>query len=179
MTRVAIILATLAIASAGCSTESPTTEPTVTPTGPITGYAAPSERPPSEVPTSVEPTERPAAAALPAELIGTWGSAGGEAEIIYRFARDGVYEYAGVLTQQRPSGVFSLTISAVGTVSVDGPVLVVQPTRGTREITDSDSPSSDRTTPVDTTAQRYRWAVRGSQLVLTDGKGTTITYDRQ
>jgi subtilisin family serine protease len=180
MIRAAALLATLAVAAAGCSAPSPSPDP---------GSAGSTNTPYSSpfVPPVTEPDpQSPAApggqdevAALPTELVGTWSSTGGSAQLIYRFAPDGTYEHSGALTQQRPSGVFSFAVSAVGTVTVDGSVLVLQPVSGTQELRDPDAPSSNWTRPVDTTPERYGWTVQGSQLALTDANHSTITYDRQ
>jgi hypothetical protein len=79
--------------------------------------------------------------------------------------------------------MFSFTISARGTVEVDGSTLVVTPESGTQEIKDPDAPSSNSQEPVDTSPQRYEWALDASgaapELELTDADGLTLTYVKE
>lgn len=129
-----------------------------------------------------EPDPEPPAS-LPAELVGTWIAAEGGAELVYEFAADGSYKHASVLLQQREAGMFSFTISARGTVEVDGSTLVVTPESGTQEIKDPDAPGSDSEKPIDTSPQHYDWALDASggapELQLTDADGLTLTYVKQ
>jgi hypothetical protein len=118
---------------------------------------------------------------LPEELVGRWVSTGsGGAEIIYEFAADGAYKYAGVLLQQRDTGMFSFIRSAVGTVSVDGDVLTLRPDHGTEKLQDPDVPSASTEHPIETTEETLAWRIDGGgRLSLTDASGNTIVYARQ
>lgn len=136
-------------------------------------------------PTSVEPaptatSERPAA--FPEALVGTWISSSGAAEIVYQFAADGAYKYAGVLMQQRPSGTFSFTIGETGTASADGTQLVLVPRISTESLSDPDSPSAsykDRPRALET--EQLTWSLDRGQAVLTldDGENPPVDYERQ
>ena len=153
----------------------PTTAPSV----------APASTPVHEPSSSPEPTSEAASpersAAVPDELIGTWVSTDpGGAELIYVFARDGRYKHAGVLLQQRDTGMFSFQRSAQGYVRVQDGALVLHPESGTQEISDPDVPSANSKRPIDTSPERYDWAVDedGPRLELTDADGVTIEYAR-
>lgn len=117
---------------------------------------------------------------VPAELVGTWVTAEGGAELVYMFEADGSYKHASVLLQQREAGLFSFTISARGTVEVDGSALVLTPQSGTQEVKDPDTPGADSEEPIDMSPQAYEWALDASsaapELQLTDAKGLTLTY---
>jgi hypothetical protein len=150
----------------------------------VASQTAPEPEPDPEPEPEPEPQPEPdPAATLPAELVGTWTAAEGGAEHVYVFAADESYEYAGVLLQQREAGTFSFTISARGTVEVDGSTLVIMPERGTQEIKDPDAPGSDSEEPIDTSPQRYEWALDASgpasELRLTAGDGLTLTYVKE
>lgn len=133
-------------------------------------------------PASIQtPTTTPEAAAdgsVPGELVGTWVSTDpGAAELVYVFARDGTYKHAGVLLQQRDTGMFSFERSARGAVWVRGGTLVLEPASGTQEIADPDVPSANSKRPIDTTPERYEWTLDGAgRLQLTDSAGATIEY---
>jgi hypothetical protein len=124
------------------------------------------------------------AARIPSALVGMWSSAGGAAEIIYDFRRDGTYRHAGVLLQQRESGTFSFQIGARGTVTVRGRSLVLRPRSGFQQLRDPDDPSSNYRRPISRRPERYRWAVSGfgasATLSLTNPRtGLTVEYERQ
>ena len=131
-----------------------------------------------------EPESEPeSAAGLPAELVGTWIAAEGGAELVYEFSPDGSYKHASVLLQQREAGLFSFTISASGTVEVEGSTLTITPESGTQEIEDPDAPAGGSEKPIDTSPQHYEWALDTSgaapELQLTDAEGLTLTYVRE
>jgi hypothetical protein len=119
---------------------------------------------------------------LPSALVGTWDSAEGAAEIIYVFKADGTYKHAGVLLQERPSGLFSFKIGARGTVTVRGRSLVLHPRSGTESLHDPDDESSDYRRPIRTAPERFRWSISGygrsARLRLTDRTGNAVTYHR-
>jgi hypothetical protein len=153
----------------------------------VASQTAPESEPKPEPEPQPEPEPAPEpqpepdpAAILPAELVGTWIAAEGGAELVYVFAADGSYKHAGVLLQEREAGTFSFTISARGTVEADGSTLVITPESGTQEIKDPDAPGSDSEKPIDTSPQRYEWALDDSgsapELRLTGADGQTLTY---
>ena len=132
---------------------------------------------------AVQPaTGAPPSSRLPSPLVGTWDSAEGAAEIIYVFRSDGTYKHAGVLMQERPSGTFSFTIGARGTVTVRGRSLVLHPRSGTQTLHDPDDRSRDFRQPISTAPERYRWSVSGygrsARLTMTDQTGNAVTYHR-
>ncbi|HET8641137.1 MAG TPA: hypothetical protein VFM37_04320 [Pseudonocardiaceae bacterium] len=139
----------------------------------------------TEPPTSTEPaptTTPEPPPAFPEALVGTWISSAGTAEIVYQFAADGSYKYAGVLMQQRPSGTFSFTIGETGTASVDGTQLVLVPRISTESLSDPDSPSAsykDRPRALET--EQLTWSLDRAQAVLTldDGENPPVDYERQ
>lgn len=136
-------------------------------------------------PTSTEPSptatsERPAA--FPEALVGTWISSDGDAEILYQFAADGSYKYAGVLMQQRPSGTFSFTIGEAGTASAEGTQLVLVPRISTESLSDPDSPSASyKDRPRALEAEQLTWSLDRAKAVLTldDGENPPVDYERQ
>jgi len=148
---------------------------------PVTSDGA-SEPAPSTSPASSpnEPSDQ--AEAFPEALIGTWISSSGGAEIVYQFAADGSYKYAGVLLQRRPSGMFSFTVAEAGTASVDGNHLLVQPRMATTSMQDPDSPSSSYTDrPASVDPKRLTWTLNAAHTVLSldDGTGPAVDYERQ
>ncbi|TKK85265.1 hypothetical protein FDA94_26735 [Herbidospora galbida] len=170
-------LVTVALVSlpvlAGCGYER--IDPPAPPADPVTSAPAPPSPPAAET---------AATGAFPAELLGTWQSTGaGDALLVYRFDGDGTYAHAGVLSQQRPSGVFSYEVGASGSVDVDGERLVLRPESGTTTLTDPDSPgSSYQDRPMtDLSAEEYTWALSADgDLALTEAaSGRTITYRKQ
>ncbi|EMY35858.1 hypothetical protein D477_002201 [Arthrobacter crystallopoietes BAB-32] len=81
-----------------------------------------------------------------------------------------------VLLQQRPSGLFSFTISASGYATISGGMLVLTPIEGTQTMEDPDSPSSNFDKPLeDLTPEEYAWSFQSGQLILT-GEYGTIAY---
>jgi hypothetical protein len=132
-------------------------------------------------------TTRPAAPnggrrpdAVPAKLVGSWVSTGGgNAEMIYEFDADGVYRYAGVILQQRPSGVFSFEIGATGRASFTGSRLTLRPERGTQTLKDPDAADGGWQRPISTEQQVLRWRMSGGRLQITDTESITVTYRRQ
>ncbi|MEV6598686.1 hypothetical protein AB0M36_17775 [Actinoplanes sp. NPDC051346] len=134
--------------------------------------------PPTTVPARPDPTTVPAA--LPATLVGSWVSTGeGNAEMIYEFDADGTYRYAGVLMQQRPSGLFSFEVGAAGTARATRTRITLRPQRGTQTLKDPDSPDGGWQRPADTTPKVLRWRMSGDKLLLTDDEDITVTYRRQ
>jgi hypothetical protein len=114
---------------------------------------------------------------VPRELVGTWLTFdSGNAKQIYVFAANGVYSFAGLLRQQRSSGMFTFSISAEGKVTVGSTSLVLRPLRGAKSLRDPDSPSSNYDRPVSTEPERYEWKVRNGILSLTDDTGLTVQY---
>jgi hypothetical protein len=137
---------------------------------------------PSTSPSSSPNAPPDHAEAFPQALIGTWISSSGGAEIIYQFAADGSYKYAGVLLQRRPSGMFSFTVAEAGTASVDDVYLLLQPRTVTKSMQDPDSPSSsyaDRPASID--PKRLTWTLNAARtvLILDDGTNPAVDYDRQ
>jgi hypothetical protein len=127
-------------------------------------------------------TGAPTTSRLPSALVGTWDSAEGAAEIVYVFRSDGTYKHAGVLLQERPSGLFSFKIGARGTVTVRGRSLVLHPRSGFQSLHDPDDSSRDYRKPISRAPERYRWSISGygssARLRLTDRTGNTVTYHR-
>jgi hypothetical protein len=174
----AAVVAAFLVAAACGSPDAPA-GPDITP-GPV---IVSTEPPPSaDVPPPPTATSSPTTAddPIPAELVGRWQSTGeGNSELIYEFAADGGYKYAGVLVQKLPSGVFSFIVEAAGTAEADGDRLVLRPKRGKRTLNDPNSASGPKEQPIDRSPQRLSWEVAGGRLVMTDADGRTITYRRQ
>ena len=102
------------------------------------------------------------------------------AELIYEFAEDGTYGHAGVLLQQRDTGVFSVQRSARGTVDVTGGSLTLRPEEGTLKVEDPDVPSASRESPIDTSPETFEWSIDDRRrLSMTDTSGSTIEYARE
>lgn len=115
-----------------------------------------------------------AAHVLPREFEGLWTSVGqGSAETIYRFRTDGSYDKVSILLQQRPSGIFSFTVTASGNATLDGDQLILTPFGGTQAMEDPDSPSSNFNKPLtDLTPDQFGWAFQEGHLMLTNEWGT-------
>ena len=125
---------------------------------PSTPSADPASTP---APLSEPPT------AFPAELVGTWTSSSGGAELVYEFARDGSYKYVGVLLQERPSGTFSFTVAERGAASAEDSDLTLRPSKATESLKDPDSPSSDYTDrPSSLAPKSLRWSLDAAGTVL-------------
>jgi hypothetical protein len=121
-----------------------------------------------------------AASAVPAELVGAWSSAEGNAEIAYRFLTDGRFRSAQILNQLRPGGVFEFRVVQEGTVEVTGDQLVVRPTLSVKSLTDPDDPRRSYTDqPASLEEEAYTWRVTGSTLLLQSTDGVTLTFARQ
>jgi hypothetical protein len=119
-------------------------------------------------------------AVVPAELVGAWSSAEGNAEIVYRFLADGRYKSVQILNQLRPGGVFEFRIVQEGTVEVDGNRLVLRPTSALKSMTDPDEPQRSYTDqPASLDPEPYTWQVSGSTLRLQGGDGLVLTFARQ
>jgi hypothetical protein len=123
------------------------------------------------------------ASRLPTALVGTWASAAGGVELIYIFRSGGTYAHAGVVLQERASGLFSFEIAARGRVTVRGRVLVLHPRSGTQTLRDPDVPSRNYRRPISRKSKRYRWSVAGfgrsARLTLVDRTGNAVRYKRQ
>ena len=117
---------------------------------------------------------------LPVGLVGAWESAGGDATHAYRFLADGRYRFAALLTQPVPEGVFELTRVESGTAAVDGDVLVLRPTMATATRKHPGYPDENYTDrPEPLTPKRYSWRADRGRLLLVDGTGLQLTFDRQ
>jgi hypothetical protein len=180
---VGLLLLAAALVSTACGDDSPDDGARS-----VASQPAPEPEPEPEPEAEPEPQPQPEpehepAATLPADLVGTWIAAEGGAELVYVFAADGSYKHAGVLLQQREAGTFSFTISASGMVEADRSTLLITPQSGTQEIKDPDAPGSASEEPIDTSPQRYEWALDASgpapELRLTDADGLTLTYVKQ
>ncbi|MEA2137554.1 MAG: hypothetical protein QOG56_704 [Solirubrobacteraceae bacterium] len=149
--------------------------------------AGSASRPSADEPGALQgPRGRPAPAAvrasvLPRELVATWISTDeGAAELIYVFNDDGTYKHAGVLLQERDTGLFSYKIGARGSARTRGHTLVLRQHSGTQSLRDPDSPSSNFDKAMRPTVKRYTWATRGGLLFLTDStEAQPIEYRRQ
>lgn len=112
--------------------------------------------------------------AVPIGLVGTWQSVDqGSAEDLIEIHADGSYLRAMLLTQQRPSGVFSFSIGSRGQVVVQGPDLQLEPTSGTQSMNDPDAPSSSYTDrPLeDLTPDAFKWSLKNGSLWLSGKYG--------
>lgn len=168
-----VALALLIGGSAACSsTDSPLPSPAPAPTSTT---ASPTGSP--EFSTQPSGTNE---WILPAEIVGAWETASGDATLAYRFLADGRYRFAALLTQPVPEGVFELTRVESGTATVDGDSLILRPTMATttrRHPEDPDGDYTDRPEPL--TPKRHSWRVDGGVLVLVDDTGLELTFDRQ
>ncbi|MEU4513625.1 hypothetical protein AB0G05_29350 [Nonomuraea wenchangensis] len=156
----------------------------------LCGCAAQPTGPPAPLPVRSVTSSPPDAAeagtsepetTFPSPLVGLWESTGqGNALLVYKFDEDGTYRHAGVLNQQRPSGVFSFEIAVKGQAEADGETLVLRPAEGTKTLRDPDSPSgSYRDRPMDDLSpERYSWRLADDVLVLTSGSGEAVSYKR-
>jgi hypothetical protein len=136
---------------------------------------SPSPTAPSDPPSEPVGSSTPAAvedgndAAVPAELVGTWQSVDqGSAEDLIEIHADGSYLRAMGMMQQRPSGVFSMSIGTTGQVVVEGLTLRIVPASGTESLSDPDAPSDSYTNrPLEElTPEVYEWSVSGGSLWL-------------
>ncbi len=117
---------------------------------------------------------------LPGEIVGAWETAGGDATLAYRFVSDGKYQFAALLTQPVPEGVFELTHVESGTATVDRDVLILHPATAIATRRHPSDPGGDYTDrPEPLTAKRYSWHLDRGVLVLADGTGLALTFDRQ
>jgi hypothetical protein len=161
---------------------SPEATPAVTASTRVAPSASQPSTPAVDRTPSVQSQEAPprdqqtpeAAHVLPRELEGLWTSVGqGSAETIYRFRTDGRYDKVSILLQQRPSGIFSFTITASGNAAIVGDQLIFTPVVGTQSMEDPDSPSSNFNKPLaDFTPDQFSWAFKEGQLILTNERGT-------
>jgi hypothetical protein len=115
---------------------------------------------------------------FPSELVGAWTSSSGDARLDYQFASDSTYEFTGILTQQRDTGVFIFTATERGTATVRGNILILQPKFGVRSYKDPGDPGNDRDEPAPTEARKLPWTLTSGVLTLVDENGTAVTYDR-
>ena len=139
--------------------------------------AAPASTPPIPSPTV---TTAAGLAVVPAELVGAWSSAEGDAEIAYRFLADGRYRSAQILNQLRPGGVFEFRIVQEGAMEVDGDRLVLRPTSSLKSLTDPDDPQRSYTDqPASLDPESYTWQATGSTLRLRGADGLVLTFARQ
>lgn len=133
--------------------------------------------------TSPEPSTKPSetnGGTLPVEIVGVWETAGGDATLAYRFLSDGRYQFAALLTQPVPEGVFELNHVESGTATADGDVLIVQPTMATATRRHPEDPDGDYTDrPEQLTPKRYSWRVEGGVLLLVDDTGIELTFDQR
>jgi len=114
---------------------------------------------------------------IPTRLVGTWVTFdSGNAKQMYVFSADGLYTFVGLLQQQRPSGMFSFSITAEGTAAANKSRLILQPARGMKSMRDPDSPSSNYDRPIGMSPESYEWDVSGDVLSLTDKTGLTVRY---
>lgn len=153
----------------------PATRGAAGPTG--TGTSGAGARPPAAKPPA---NGAAPAGPVPAVLVGTWVSmGGGDAERVFRFGPDGVYRHAGVLLQQRPSGLYSIELAVRGRARAEGERLVLRPESGTITIKDPDSAESSGQRPADTAEERYSWRVGADDvLVMTSADGGTSQFRR-
>jgi hypothetical protein len=116
--------------------------------------------------------------AFPSGLVGTWQSVDqGSAEDLIEIHADGSYLRAMLLTQQRPTGVFSFSIGARGQVVVQGSSLQLAPTSGSQSMSDPDAPSASYTDrPLDDlTPDAFQWSLHGGSLWL-NGKYGLVEF---
>jgi hypothetical protein len=178
-----LLLSLLAImVVAGCGGE--TDDSQTTPTGAARPTAVTPTASPTIAPTAATPASTKEPALLPEGLVGTWVSTEqGDAELVYQFAADGTYKHAGVLLQQRQSGIFKFTVGEAGTVRVQGNTMTMRPRTATVTLEDPDSPSSNYQRPGSRAAKQFTWRFNGTGssrlLVMTDDQGITISYKRQ
>ncbi|NJP92026.1 hypothetical protein HCN51_21610 [Nonomuraea sp. FMUSA5-5] len=189
----AMLAALLGWPLSGCATKRedvPTSRPPVETTGGASEEAPTYKAPSSEAAASDDPaatsdesaaTSDEPAATFPSPLVGIWESTGpGAALLVYKFDENGTYRHAGVLNQQRASGVFSFEIAVMGQAEADGETLILRPAAGTKTLRDPDSPSSSyRDRPMDDLSpERYAWRMADGMLKLTSDSGDTISYKR-
>jgi hypothetical protein len=174
------LLTIMLVAGCGGGTDDGQTTPTAAaPPTAVTPTTSPAPTPTPAAPTS---TNEPAL--LPEGLAGTWVSTDqGNAELVYQFAENGTYKHAGVLLQQRQSGIFKFTVGEAGTVRVQGRTMTMRPRTSTVTLEDPDSPSSNYQRPGSKEAKQFTWRFNGTGssrlLVMEDGQGITIAYQRQ
>jgi hypothetical protein len=134
-------------------------------------------QPPEDASETTEPS------AIPSRLVGTWSTNGGDAELVYRFSADGTYRFVGVILQREANGNFEFTTQEIGTATVDGSTMTLQPERGTITRKNPDSPSENYERPVSTKPKRLDWSIddtSGREILTTvDESGVRLTFDRQ
>jgi hypothetical protein len=193
---VVVTLLTFGLLTAGCA-RSPAEDlegsglatSVVTPTPEVAGTTTASSPPsipaptpePTRETTTTSPVPTPSRtdtnSRVPRELVGTWVTFdSGNAKQMYVFAADGSYSFAGLLQQQRSSGMFTFSVSAEGTVTVSRTGLVLRPVRGVKSLRDPDSPSSNFDRPISTEPERQEWRISDGILSLTDDTGLTVQY---
>ncbi|WP_406482601.1 hypothetical protein [Streptomyces sp. NBC_01615] len=98
----------------------------------------------------------------------------------YRFLPDGRYRFIGLLSYPGPSGTVQFSNLADGNASVDGNVLLLQPTSVTRTRQDPGDPAGNYTDqPDELTPETRVWEVQGDTLALTGDDGLRLTFKRQ
>ncbi|MGI5359089.1 hypothetical protein ACQI4E_27765 [Streptomyces sp. CA-252508] len=121
-------------------------------------------------------------AVIPEALVGAWESdaEGDDATLAYRFLPDGRYRFIGLMSYPGPSGIVEFSHLADGTASVDGDVLLLQPSRVLRTRQDPSDPAGNYTDqPGEPTPETRAWTVNGDTLTLTDDTGQQVTFERQ
>jgi hypothetical protein len=118
-------------------------------------------------------SDRFAPVPLPAPLVGNWrGIDKRSAEVVYQFHSDGTYESTRVLMRHRPQGTFTLSVTAAGTVQVDGDELTLTQQGGRVTKDDPGSPSSSFDRPLSPLHRlTYSWSVEAGLLTLADRHG--------
>jgi hypothetical protein len=173
LSRVAVVAAFLLGGTTACASEDDPDPPGPTSTTPTSTPPSDDPEPEPEPEPETEPGTEPATAEE--LLIGEWSTTdGGDAIFAYRFAKDGTYAWVGVISQQRESGVFQVTVSATGRYTVDGDRLLLEALEATRSREDPDDPEGDYVDqPFAVAPRQYVWEmVSDDAMTLTDETGT-------
>jgi hypothetical protein len=114
---------------------------------------------------------------LPAELVGSWISL--DQESTYEFDADGFAVFAGAFSIGTDGCTSGVAISYEGDASLDGDVLTIVPTDGTRSVETCGDTTTTAFTDTQTMTVGLTTDAQGPLLSLTDDMGTTVMFHRQ
>ncbi|MBV1940560.1 hypothetical protein KUF83_28915 [Streptomyces sp. BV286] len=117
---------------------------------------------------------------VPDPLVGVWESArqNSNTTLAYRFATDGTYKYAGLLSYcMGPGRLYELTQIVQGTVQVEGDRITLRPTTDTVTRKNPENPQEDyENRPGPRTVQSFNWQAGDRTLTLTDPDGLQFVF---